>query len=125
MKILVGSSIQLTIARNIDFFLLFLGNSRDKSFETLIMEKTDGRGVDVVLNSLAGELFEASLRCLAEGGRFLELGKVDFFSRKLLDSHQFLRNCSFHGIILEHVFYGKVKIPTKTLKLLLAEGEFQ
>lgn len=103
---------------------LFLGYSRDKSFEALIMEKTDGRGVDVVLNSLAGELFEASLRCLAEGGRFLELGKVDFFNRKLLDSYQFLRNCSFHGIIMEHVFYRNNQIPAKTVQLLVVEGKF-
>lgn len=89
------------------------------------MEKTNGRGVDVVLNSLAGELFEASLRCLAEGGRFLELGKVDFFNRKLLDSYQFLRNSSFHGIIMEHVFYGKNQIPAKTVQLLVAEGNFR
>jgi len=33
--------------------------------------------VDVVLNFLAGEKLQASLRCLAEHGRFVELGKYD------------------------------------------------
>ncbi|OLR93777.1 type I polyketide synthase [Actinokineospora bangkokensis] len=33
--------------------------------------------VDVVLNSLAGEFVDASLRLLAPGGRFVELGKTD------------------------------------------------
>lgn len=42
------------------------------------MEQIAGCGVDVVMNSLAAELFEASFRCMAEGGRFLELRKVDF-----------------------------------------------
>ncbi|MBL1102705.1 SDR family NAD(P)-dependent oxidoreductase, partial [Streptomyces coffeae] len=42
-----------------------------------VREATGGRGVDVVLNSLAGEFIDASLRLLADGGRFLEMGKTD------------------------------------------------
>ena len=38
---------------------------------------TGGAGVDVVLNSLAGEFTDASLRLLARGGRFIEMGKTD------------------------------------------------
>ena len=38
---------------------------------------TGGEGVDVVLNSLAGEFVDASLRLLPRGGRFLEMGKTD------------------------------------------------
>ncbi|MFE3938868.1 zinc-binding dehydrogenase, partial [Streptomyces goshikiensis] len=38
---------------------------------------TGGRGVDVVLNSLAGDFVDASLRLLPRGGRFVELGKAD------------------------------------------------
>ena len=38
---------------------------------------SDGRGVDVVLDSLAGEFVDASLRLLPPGGRFLEMGKTD------------------------------------------------
>ncbi|MDC2952808.1 zinc-binding dehydrogenase, partial [Streptomyces heilongjiangensis] len=38
---------------------------------------TGGRGVDVVLDSLAGEFVDASLRLLPRGGRFLEMGKTD------------------------------------------------
>src|SRR5439155_7485060 len=50
-------------------------SSRDLGFEEIIRRATDGRGVDVVLNSLAGEFTDASLRLLGEGGRFLEMGK--------------------------------------------------
>ena len=42
------------------------------------MEATDNRGVDIVLNSLSGELLHASWKCVAAGGRFIELGKRDF-----------------------------------------------
>ncbi|MFB9968219.1 SDR family NAD(P)-dependent oxidoreductase, partial [Sinosporangium siamense] len=54
-----------------------LSSSREPSFEGRFRAATGGRGVDVVLNSLAGELTDASLRLLAPGGRFVELGKTD------------------------------------------------
>jgi fatty acid synthase len=54
-----------------------IGNSRSTSFEQLILEETKGRGVDVILNSLAEDKLQASLRCLAKDGRFLEIGKLD------------------------------------------------
>ena len=41
------------------------------------MSETSGKGVDVVLNSLAEDKLQASIRCLAQGGRFLEIGKLD------------------------------------------------
>jgi fatty acid synthase len=41
------------------------------------MKETDGRGVDIVLNSLSEDKLQASLRCLATNGRFLEIGKFD------------------------------------------------
>lgn len=54
-----------------------IANSRDTSFEQQVLVRTRGRGVDLVLNSLAGDKLLASVRCLAEGGRFLEIGKLD------------------------------------------------
>ncbi|WP_420719621.1 SDR family NAD(P)-dependent oxidoreductase [Streptomyces sp. RTd22] len=52
-------------------------SSRDLDFEHVVREATGGRGVDVVLNSLAGPFVDASLRLLADGGRLLEMGKTD------------------------------------------------
>ncbi|KAK6525281.1 hypothetical protein TWF694_005427 [Orbilia ellipsospora] len=52
-------------------------SSRDPSFYEDIMRATQGKGVDVVLNSLAGPLLQASMECLAPFGRFIELGKRD------------------------------------------------
>ncbi|MCC3770853.1 type I polyketide synthase, partial [Streptomyces sp. UNOC14_S4] len=54
-----------------------IASSRDTGFEQRFTETTGGRGVDVVLNSLAGEFVDASLRLLADGGRFVEMGKTD------------------------------------------------
>ena len=56
-------------------------DSRTTAFGQEILEATDGAGVDMVLNSLTGEGFiEASLSCLAQGGRFVEMGRVDILS---------------------------------------------
>ncbi|MGW7605413.1 SDR family NAD(P)-dependent oxidoreductase, partial [Streptomyces antimycoticus] len=52
-------------------------SSRDLDFEEAFREATGGRGVDVVLNSLAGPFVDASLRLLREGGRLMEMGKTD------------------------------------------------
>ncbi|MEU0941024.1 SDR family NAD(P)-dependent oxidoreductase, partial [Embleya sp. NPDC005971] len=54
-----------------------IADSRSLDFEERFRAATAGRGVDVVLNSLAGEFVDASLRLLADGGRLLEMGKTD------------------------------------------------
>ncbi|WP_062213689.1 type I polyketide synthase [Streptomyces sp. NBRC 109706] len=54
-----------------------LASSRDLGFEASFAAVTSGRGVDVVLDALAGEFVDASLRLLPRGGRFVEMGKTD------------------------------------------------
>jgi polyketide synthase 7 len=54
-----------------------IGDSRTLDFEEKFVSATGGAGMDVVLNSLAGEFTDASLRLLARGGRFIEMGKTD------------------------------------------------
>jgi NADP-dependent 3-hydroxy acid dehydrogenase YdfG/acyl carrier protein len=51
-------------------------HSRTLAFADEIRAATGGEGVDVVLNSLAGEFVDASLACLKDGGRFVEIGKL-------------------------------------------------
>lgn len=54
-----------------------LASSRTTEFGAAFVEATGGRGMDVVLNSLAGEFVDASLGLCAEGARFVEMGKTD------------------------------------------------
>ena len=54
-----------------------IADSRSLEFEDKFRAATGGRGVDVVLDSLAGEFVDASLRLVAPGGVFLEMGKTD------------------------------------------------
>ncbi|HWF27669.1 MAG TPA: SDR family NAD(P)-dependent oxidoreductase, partial [Mycobacterium sp.] len=61
-----------------------IGDSRTLEFEQKFLAATDGAGVDVVLNSLAGEFIDASLRLLVGGGRFIEMGKTDLRDPQLV-----------------------------------------
>ncbi|NXI49651.1 FAS synthase, partial [Chloroceryle aenea] len=79
-------------------------SSRDTSFEEHILRVTNGKGVNLVLNSLAEEKLQASLRCLARHGRFLEIGKFDLSNNSQLGMSLFLKNVAFHGILLDAVF---------------------
>ncbi|MCL4131183.1 UNVERIFIED_CONTAM: hypothetical protein GTU68_059005 [Idotea baltica] len=101
-------------------------NSRDSTFEYHILQQTQGRGVDLVLNSLAGDLLQASVRCLKEHGRFLEIGKADLASNTALGMSIFLKNVTFHGILLDALFEGSVDRKQALQKVLydgIASGE--
>ncbi len=54
-----------------------IASSRDTEFKDKFLTTTEGEGVDVILNSLAGEFVDASLGLLPRGGRFLEMGRTD------------------------------------------------
>ena len=75
-------------------------DSRSLDFAPAVMDATGGRGVDVVLNSLAGEFIPASLGVLAPRGRFLEIGKRDIYADRRIGLEPFKRNLAFHGIDL-------------------------
>ena len=63
-------------------------DSRHATFADAVLAATDGQGVDVVLNSLAGEMLQRSLDVLRPGGRFLEIGKAELLDpTKLATSH--------------------------------------
>lgn len=57
-------------------------DSRSLEFAEGVLAHTNGRGVDVVLNSLKGEWVDSSFRVLAQGGRFVELGKIEIWSKE-------------------------------------------
>jgi len=103
-----------------------IGNSRDTSFEEMIMQRTKGRGVDIVLNSLAEEKLQASVRCLANRGRFLEIGKFDMVSNSYLNMAFFSeKGISYYGVLMENIFkmeLNEIKMLHKMLKKGLKNG---
>ena len=84
-------------------FLRLLGvvhifDSRSLAFADQILEQSGGHGVDVVLNSLAGEAINRNFRVLRPFGRFLELGKRDFYENTRIGLRPFRNNVSYFGI---------------------------
>lgn len=77
--------------------------SRDTSFQRQIMDLTDGRGVDVVLNSLSGDGLVASWSCIAPYGRFIEIGKMDIEANSNLPLIHAGRNVSFSVLAVDHM----------------------
>nr|ALQ32782.1 putative polyketide synthase [Fusarium babinda] len=73
-------------------------NSRDYSFADGILRLTKQRGVDLVINSLAGEALRRTWLCVAPFGRFIELGKRDIYDNSGLDMRPFLDNITFSGL---------------------------
>lgn len=81
-------------------------DSRRGDFAETVMEMTGGRGVDVVLNALAGEAIPMGLSCLAESGRFVEIGKRDIYQNSRIPLWSLRRNSSFHVVAMDAVFAG-------------------
>ncbi|WP_336319734.1 SDR family NAD(P)-dependent oxidoreductase [Streptomyces lavendofoliae] len=73
-------------------------DSRSLSFTDDVRAVTEGRGVDVVLNSLAGEAMTRSLECLRPGGRFVELGKRDIYANQPLLLRPFRNNLAYFAV---------------------------
>ena len=73
-------------------------DSRSLAFADEIRERTGGAGVDIVLNSLAGEAMVRSIDTLRPFGRFLELGKRDFYENSSIGLRPFRNNISYFGI---------------------------
>ncbi|XP_050503912.1 fatty acid synthase-like [Diabrotica virgifera virgifera] len=94
-----------------------IGNSRDTSFYNLVKQRTNGKGVDFVLNSLSGELFQMSVECLANEGSFLEIGKVDLLMGSSIDTGIYLDNCSFHGVMVDKL-YNSTELKKQLHKLI-------
>ncbi|OJJ74399.1 hypothetical protein ASPBRDRAFT_120577 [Aspergillus brasiliensis CBS 101740] len=75
-------------------------NSRNASFHAELMKVTNGRGADLVLNSLSGELLQATWKCVAKYGMMVEIGRRDMVSNAALSMKEFLGNRTFVGLDL-------------------------
>jgi NADPH:quinone reductase-like Zn-dependent oxidoreductase/NAD(P)-dependent dehydrogenase (short-subunit alcohol dehydrogenase family)/acyl carrier protein len=73
----------------------YVSDSQSDRFVEDVLRWTDGQGVDVVLNTLGGELIPRSLELLREQGRFVELGVREDYAGVQLGLRPFLRNLSF------------------------------
>ena len=121
-----GSVEKRTMLRNIG--VPHVLNSRTLEFADHIMEITDGRGVDAVLNSLAREFIPKSLSILALFGRFMEIGKIDVYGNTRVRLNALKDNISCFVIDLaQHLsaklFSGCIGIVSTFSRPSRADGE--
>ena len=107
---------QLLVDMGVDHVL----DSRTLKFADEIMEITEGRGIDCVLNSLAGEFIPKSFSVLAPFGRFLEIGKIDVYGNSKLGLEQLRNNISYFVIDLTQHLESK---PEFVANMLTELGE--
>ncbi|KAJ3652440.1 hypothetical protein Zmor_018404 [Zophobas morio] len=99
-----------------------IGNSRDTSFEQMIKRETKSRGVDIVLNSLSEDKLQASVKCLARNGQFMEIGKYDLANDSSLNLLFMKNEAIYHGIVFDGVFKSSLKELKSKLINHLLEG---
>jgi NADPH:quinone reductase-like Zn-dependent oxidoreductase/malonyl CoA-acyl carrier protein transacylase/SAM-dependent methyltransferase len=90
-------------------------SSRTLAFGQGIQRRTKGRGVDIVLNSLSGEATRESQNCLAQFGRFVEVGKKDLLSNARMETQYLEKNATFSAVDLGMVAQHK---PLKFQEIL-------
>lgn len=84
--------------------------SRNASFAQGVTEATNGKGVDVVINSLAGEQLRATWKCMAPFGRFVEIGKRDITTNMYLEMAPFERTVTFTAVDLGDLIHLRPEI---------------
>ncbi|KAJ5653747.1 hypothetical protein N7490_000750, partial [Penicillium lividum] len=85
-------------------------DSRSSSFYEGVMKQTGHLGVNIVLNSLSGELLHLSWRCVAKFGRMIELGKRDILGHGQLEMEFFGGNRSFTGVDMMQIINEDIGI---------------
>lgn len=103
-------------------------NSRNASFVDDLMRETNGKGVDVALNSLAGELLHATWKCVAKWGTMVEIGKRDLLGNARLDMGPFLENRNYRCFDIDQMRVERPGLLNELLRFTMdcfAQGHFK
>jgi NADPH:quinone reductase-like Zn-dependent oxidoreductase/acyl carrier protein len=98
-----------------------VASSRSLDFAREVRAATGGEGVDVVLNSLAGDFIATSFELLRSHGRFVEIGKRDYYENKPLGLRPFLRNLSFALVDLRSMIASRPAALGKALRAIVQQ----
>jgi phthiocerol/phenolphthiocerol synthesis type-I polyketide synthase C len=94
-------------------------DSRSDDFAERIRRLTGDEGVDVVLNSIAGEAVHRGLSLLRPFGRFIELGKVDFVTNSRIGLRVFRNNIAYYGVDADELMARKPELSRQVLAQML------
>jgi phthiocerol/phenolphthiocerol synthesis type-I polyketide synthase C len=96
-------------------------NSRNTAFLDEIRDEIGG--VDVVLNSLAGDPMLASIKCLKPFGRFVELGKRDYVLNTAMGLRPFRANLTYYGVDLDQLLAANLPLANQLMGELVLHFE--
>ncbi|RYP51136.1 hypothetical protein DL768_003483 [Monosporascus sp. mg162] len=97
----------------------YLGLTRRAVLEGI--KAATGNGVNVIINSLVGDLMHASWGCMAPFGRFVEIGERELIDVSKLDMHVFLRNLTLTTFDLPEFFFAEDPFYQKIWNSLMAD----
>ncbi|CAG9990413.1 unnamed protein product [Clonostachys byssicola] len=97
-------------------------NSREAGFAAGIKQATNGRGVDVIINSLVGELLHEGWECLADFGRFVEIGKKDILDAGRLNMEGFARGTTFTAFDLQNLIESSLPAHRRLFRSMLEQA---
>jgi polyketide synthase 12 len=98
-------------------------DSRTTAFAEEVLEFTGGEGVDLILNSLAGEAISKGISILRPYGRFLEIGKHDIHQNSHLQLKPFQKNLSFFAIDIERMYRERPELVGGIMREVLDHFE--
>jgi acyl transferase domain-containing protein/acyl carrier protein len=98
-------------------------DSRTLAFADEVLALTGGEGVDLLLNSLAGEAVVKGLEILRPYGRFLEIGKRDIYDNSHIGLFPFQKNLAYFAIDLDRMSRERPAEVGEMLRELVAMAE--
>jgi NADPH:quinone reductase-like Zn-dependent oxidoreductase/surfactin synthase thioesterase subunit/acyl carrier protein len=103
-------------------------DSRSLDFYNHVMDITNSRGVDIVLNSLTGRFITQSVKCLTPFGRFVEIGKADIYRNNKLNLERLGENISYFVVDVDRLAAQKPELHRQVFSNVVAlfqSGELQ
>ncbi|MBV9708320.1 MAG: SDR family NAD(P)-dependent oxidoreductase, partial [Chloroflexi bacterium] len=94
-------------------------DSRSLTFADEVLAATNGRGVDVILNSLSGEAQKRSLEILAPCGRFLEIGKRDIYQDTPIGLRSLANNSAFYAVAADKFLVEHPSVAQRILEEII------
>lgn len=125
---MLGAKVLATVDRNENKQLLMdvfhipgdhIFYNRNTSFVHGVRRVTNGDGVDVILNSLAGDGLQGSWECLAPYGRFIEIGDDDISANLPIPTGIFAKNASFAAVDIFHIQETKKALARSLMEKVL------
>lgn len=124
-RVIAGASadkLELCLAHGADAAV----DTRSDDWAARVLELTGGRGADVICESVGGEVFERSLKCIAWGGRLVVVGFSSGEIPTVKLNRVMLKHIALVGIHI-HGYHehdpGALTAATQTLYALLAAGK--